>query len=496
MKPTALKSNQTASLGKSRRDFLKKSGGAVLALPAMASLADGRPRTRTIPRPDRPKNILFLMTDQQHADTISGLGCSHVHTPHLDRLARLGTSFSHSYCPYPVCVPSRAATFSGRPASEVLEDRRIDPAFPNLGQWFSDKSETDYETIYCGKWHLPQTYTPRIDGFRVLTSGLAGMGYIGDPVISRACEGYLRNTPASRSFLMVASFMQAHDICEWLRLNTENPGRLPHQALADHLPPLPENFHFDPVEPTWVRQYRTRNEPFYGDRHGDPKGRWDEWQWRYYLWSYYRHIEQVDSEIGRILEALEETGRADDTLIVFTSDHGEGLAHHQMVRKGTTYDESARVPLVFAWPGRIPSHRVDSSLASGLDIFPTLCDYAGIPGPPVARGRSLRGVLERRESIDRECVVIENHGNRGRALRSQDFKYIVYHHDRVEQLFDLRDDPGERVNLAHEARCAGLLREHREMLKRWEISLQPHPSCGHRDAWWYGGGGDAPQDPA
>jgi arylsulfatase A-like enzyme len=477
-----MKSNQAASAGTSRRDFIRIAGGAMLALPALGCQSAGHPRATARLKPEKPKNILFVMTDQQHIRGLSAAGCRYVETPAMDQIAKTGTSFTNSYCPYPVCVPSRAATFSGRASSEALLDRGIDPSMPNLGQWFSEQS--DYETIYCGKWHLPATYTPYIDGFRVLTSGLAGMGYICDSVISRACEAYIRNTPRSRSFMMVASFMQPHDICEWLRLNTEDPRQLRYPELADQLPPLPANFHFDAAEPRWVRQYRAQGEPFLGDRNGDPQGRWAELQWRYYLWSYYRHLEQVDAEIGRILEALEDTGRLQETLIVFTSDHGEGMGCHQTVRKGTTYDETAMVPLIFSWPGHVPAGREEPALASGLDIMPTLCEYAGIRQPPQMRGLGLRASLERGAQPDRPCVVMENAGNAGRAVRSRDFKYIAYADDPVEQLFDIRHDLGETRNLAVDSSHASVLAEHRTMLKEWESRLRPQPDRDRQEAWW------------
>jgi choline-sulfatase len=128
--------------------------------------------------------------------------------------------------------------------------------------------------------------------------------------------------------------LQPHDICEWLRLNAENRTELRYPELRGELPPLPANFEFDAAEPEDVRKLRAGNE---AGKYG-----WGKLHWQYYLWSYYRHVEMVDGEIVRILQALRDSGRDQDTVIVFTSDHGEGMACHQMVRKSSPYDESAK----------------------------------------------------------------------------------------------------------------------------------------------------------
>jgi choline-sulfatase len=421
----------------------------------------------------------LIITDQQHIDTIAAGGCRHVRTPALDRLKTHGVSFAQSYSSNPLCSPARSAIFTGRTSSEAgvhVNGRPIRSGIANLGQWFSQ--ETDYETVYAGKWHLPRSFTYDIPGFAVLNTGIGGLGYVCDTVTSQACRNYLRNRSHSRPFFMVASFLQPHDICEWLRLNTNDPGRLRYPELADQLPELPANYEFDRNEPEALRKTRLARDPFTSG--------WSKQQWRYYLWSYYRHIEFVDAEIGRILQALEDFGYTKDTLIVFTSDHGEGLAHHQMVRKNTLYDEAAKVALIFSWPEHIPTNRTDTShLASGLDITPTLCDYVGIKTPENMRGRSLRPILEQRTGAGREFLVTEVSTNRARMVRTQRYKYATYNGDRIEQLFDMKEDPDEMENLATKSRYASVVADHRRMLKDWECRLNVAPSVPNTDAWWY-----------
>ena len=458
-----------------RRDFVKLGGGAA-ALLANGTLSQNVFAGRRGRKP-KPKNILLIYTDQQHIDTIAAGGCPHVRTPALDRIKRSGISFTQSYSANPVCSPARSAVFTGRTSCEAcvhVNGRPIRSGIPNLGQWFSE--HTDYETFYAGKWHLPRTYTSDIPGFEVINTGIGGFGYLCDTAMSRACEGFLRNRSKSKPFLLMASFMQPHDICEWLRLNMNNPGELRYPELAGELPELPENFDFDKREPESTKKRRLGNEPF--------KGGWDKEQWRYYRWSYYRHIEHLDAEIGRILRAIEDRGYIDETLIVMTADHGEGMGHHQMVRKSSFYNEAARVPLMFSWPGHVAENKTDRvHLASGMDIMPTLCDYAGIKPPAKMRGVSLRPILEGGNGASRDCVVTEGNTNTGRMLRTRDFKYIKYMDDPVEQLFDMKSDPGETRNLAASSRHSSELAEHRRLLAAHERRLEVRNDIPNARFW-------------
>jgi len=462
-----------------RREFLKLGSGAVALLANAASTRNVLAGRNS--RKPKPKNILLIITDQQHIDTISAGGCRHVRTPALDRLKTTGVSFTQSHSANPLCSPARSAVFTGRTSSECavpVNGRPIRSDIPNLGQWLSD--HTDYETFYAGKWHLPRTYTSNIPGFKVINTGIGGFGYLCDTAMSRACEGFLRNRSKSKPFMLVASFMQPHDICEWLRLNMNNPDRLRYPELAGELPELPDNFEFDKNEPEAISNRRLGNEPF--------KGNWDKQQWRYYRWSYYRHIEYVDAEIGRVLQALENHGHLDDTLVVMTADHGEGMGHHQMVRKSSFYNEATKVPLLFSWPGHIAQNNTDTvHLASGLDITPTLCDYAGIQPPAQMRGVSLRQIIEAERGSSHDFIVSEVSTNTGRMVRTANYKYITYKDNSVEQLFDMTNDPGETRNLAASSRYASRLAEHQKLLKDWEARLDVPSSVPNAEVWQHKG---------
>jgi choline-sulfatase len=346
---------------------------------------------------------------------------------------------------------------TGRMTSEtgvITNNLPIRSDIPNIGQWLGERG---YETVYAGKWHIPASYTSKIPGFRVIPTGIGGQGNIGDSAVSRACQGYLRNRRSSEPFLLVASFLQPHDICQYVSMHRNAPDNIPYSGLVDQLPELPENFDYDPHEPQKLRNF---NRPS-----------WSEQQWRYYIWSYYRHVEMVDAEIGRVLQELDDSGQTENTVIIFTSDHGEGLGHHHMVVKNYLYEEAEKVPLILSCPGRILEGVQDRThLVSGLDIVPTICDYAEVRQPQRMLGRSLRPLLEGKSAEWHELVAAEVQKT-GRMIRTQDYKYITYYGDPVEQLFDMENDPGETKNLAAESEYAAILEDHRKLLKEWEAQL-------------------------
>jgi len=195
--------------------------------------------------------------------------------------------------------------------------------------------------------------------------------------------------------------------------------------------------------------------------------------WRYYLYIYARQVEMLDADVGRLLDAVEACGRAENTMILFTSDHGDGRGRHMHVSKWYPYDEAVKVPMIVACPSRIAEGKQDTThLVSGVDVVPTICDYAGIEPPEHTRGASLRPLLENKAVRWRELVVSE-FMLRGRMLRTDRYKYVTYRGDPVEMLFDMKADPWETKNLYEEPRHAQVLAEHRRMLDEYEAQLRP-----------------------
>jgi arylsulfatase A-like enzyme len=404
------------------------------------------------PRP----NVLLILTDQQTHDAWSGCGNPWLKTPAMDSIARRGLSFRNAICPYPVCSPSRASIFTGRLPHEagVMDNGKpIAPGMATLGELFRSAG---YNTAYGGKWHLPKSFDG-MTGFTKIIGGSA-LGKDMDAPLSNACADWLRKQPNS-PFLLVASFMNPHDICDWIRQH-KGSREFPN---PDRFPPAPANMAVDPAEPEAIQYHRTAGYDLMSQAVGIAS-EWRRDDMRLYLHDYYRMVEQVDAEIGKVLSALRETGQESNTVILLASDHGEGLGAHRWAQKASFYEESLRVPFFLAGPGIRPG--VDRGLATLADIVPTLCGVAGIKPPPDLRGIDLLNKSERRFVASQ--LRYESPEREGRLLLTARYKYVRFNSGaRPEQLFDLHADPGETLNLAHVPTAHGLLEEHRRLLANY-----------------------------
>ncbi|MCX5662512.1 MAG: sulfatase-like hydrolase/transferase [Planctomycetota bacterium] len=425
------------------------------------------------PSPRRP-NILLLMTDQQSADAISCAGIvakADLHTPHLDALAGRGLRFTRAHCTFPLCTPSRASMLTGRMPSAIgvtQNPGRIPPHLANqhLGPLLA---AAGYDCYYGGKWHLPSGAIPEGQGF----TPIAGFN---DHQLTAAAGDFLLRRPAdaARPFLLVASFDNPHNICEWARGEPLPWGPVaepPPDAPADQLPALPANFEPGPDEPELFSEARAKLTRLYPTRDYTPE------RWRRYRHAYFRLVEKVDAQIGQVLAALRRGGHEESTLIVFLSDHGDGMGAHRWNQKTVLYDEVVCVPLMFAGAG-VQSRSdgaplIDTRLVStGLDLLPTLCDVAGAARPADLPGLSLAPLLHGEEPATwREHVVTETGWGpnelpdaTGRMVRTDRHKHCLYSRgERREQLFDLAADSGETHNLVGDADCAEVLAQLRAL---------------------------------
>jgi arylsulfatase A-like enzyme len=195
--------------------------------------------------------------------------------------------------------------------------------------------------------------------------------------------------------------------------------------------------------------------------------KWTPAEFRHYQHDYYRMVEAVDHEVGRVLAALRTSKLMENTLVAFCSDHGEGMGAHRWVQKASFYEESARVPLILAGPG-VPRGRVNSRLASLEDLMPTFCEAAGIAIPESCTGQSL--LKSHRKFVTAELRYGEV-SREGRMLRTDRYKYVVFNSGRnPEQFFDLSKDPGETNNLVNGTSAKKELSAHRAMLKKHAIA--------------------------
>ena len=465
--------------------------------------AAGAARSQSAKRP----NVLVIITDQQRAGMLSCAGNPYVKTPHLDSLAQTGVRFERAYAVNPVCTPSRVGLMTGRMPSaigvECNEDALLKQTTVPASMLQSSLGNTfraaGYQTVYGGKTHLP-----RAEGAQ------GGIGAYGFDVISPNQREELANTAAAflrekreRPFLMVASFINPHDICymaisafarhEGQAVALSEPGRYLERALQlpqgiseerffrSDCPPLPANLEVPKDElSTFILDKREFQKYV--------RRSWTDREWRLHRWAYARLTEQVDREIGILLDALRETGHDRDTVVVMTADHGDQDASHRLEHKEVLYEEATRIPFIVSWKGVTKAGGVDRDhlVSNGLDLIPTLCDFAGIPKPSDLHGRSVRPLAEGRAAAAwRDHLVVENHI--ARLAHSGRWKYLVARSEKHadgacgickqriqewdgrvrEMLIDLETDPGEMVNLAPNPRFAPQLLAGRRALRQW-----------------------------
>ena len=418
-------------------------------------------------------NVIFLNTDQQSRYAMGASGNPWVHTLNLDALAASGVRFTRAYCAAPVCSPSRSCLNTGRPSHETgVFVNGISPR-SDLPEMCGLFHAAGYDVAWVGNRRGDQPPTPKEADERfhlAFPEGQPGLGADMDAPVVDAAIDFLRRE-RDRPFFLTVPLMNPHDIC--YSVMDKTPDTADEQQ---ELPPLPENF--EPLEPEadFIRRCRTRQH--YGQENTYTAG-WDENRWRRYLREYYSLCERVDTEVGRLLDALRESGLEQDTLILHTADHGEGMAAHRWVCKLTLYEEPVRVPFTLCWPGEIPRGVIDHQhLVSGLDVLPTLCDWAGVDFPAVT-GISLRPLIENPEQAGRPFVVSQLHSDpdnlemQGRMLRTQRYKYVAFSQGRNPQmLFDLEQDPGEMHNLAAVADSRAELDRHRALLQAYCAQTQ------------------------
>lgn len=456
-------------------------GGLALGGLITSVRADGRAAVTHRP------NILVLITDQQHAGMLSCAGNRFVKTPAMDRLAAMGVRFQRAYAANPVCVPSRVAMMTGQMPSRFgmqsnAEARnQLPPEYLKqcLGWIFRGAG---YRTVYGGKTHWFRNMTPESIGFDTLTRDERDE-------LAEAAVRFLHQKH-NQPFLLVASFINPHDICymaidDHARARNKPPlypqSRVERQTLAKALelptgvsreeffkslcPPLPDNFEIPALEPECVATHYVPA----GSFREHARKNWSAETWRLHRWAYCRLTEMVDAQIGRVLGALREAGLEEKTLIVFTSDHGDMDGAHRLEHKSVLYEESIHVPWIVSYKGVTRAGLVEDEhlVSTGLDLIPTLCDFAGIEPPKGLLGRSVRALAEgRKPDTWRDQLVAESQA--GRMLRTDRFEYVVYQTGQHrEQLIDLTNDPGEMNNLAEDPNFRAVLQEHRKRLQHW-----------------------------
>ena len=477
-------------------------------------------------RSGRP-NILWLCTDQQRYDTLGAQGNRHVRTPRLDELWRSGTAFTHAYCQSPICTPSRASFLTGTYPSTCHNTRNGNDTFvgrfPLVTRLLADAG---YDCGLIGKLHLASAYgriEPRADdGYRSwryshgprddwpvghdyadwvrqrgavlgeLIQDPAGVPaalhqttwaaertieFISDeqraagtpwlacvniydphPPFNPPQEYRDRYDPAA----MPGPLFRASDLAQQEQLaavDFQSGGRPP-DALDIHSPVIPVSPRPEGAGVQGSGTVAAGTSPDAMPPHATARDA------RTLQAAYYAMIELIDDQVGRVLDALHASGQADDTLVIFTSDHGEMLGDHGLIQKGCRFYEGlVRVPLILSWAGRIRAGRQSDALVELTDLAPTLLEAAGEPVPEWMLGRSLLPIGSGAAPLDRHrdavwCEYFDAldapDATRATMYRRGRYKLVVYHGHGLGELYDLERDPGEFDNLWDDPAHAGV----------------------------------------
>ncbi len=425
------------------------------------------------PSADEKPNIVLIMSDQHNPLVLGCAGNPIVETPNLDALAARGTRFTNTYCPYPLCVPSRSAFMAAQYASDIGIYDNGGPLSSNVPTFAHALGAAGYEAVMCGRMHFGGSdqfhgFERRIHGEcgsrKVLSQEVLGSGYnrtngqtkyavqvsghgqtgyqlYDQSVTDSACEFLSSENESDRPFAMVVGLMLPHNplICS--------------RDLFEHYmerisPPAPTSPEYLQSLHPAMQKWRERR----GVEDLTPE------QNQRGLATYYGLTTELDRNIGRIVEAIGSSPHADRTVVIYTSDHGDMACEHGMWWKSSFYEGSAGVPLLVSWPGRIGEGVEQDGVVSLIDVGPTLLDLAGADPLPDVTGRSFSELLMDGGGGSWDHEVFSEYiglwGDQpGCMVRTGPWKLNYYHETKSCQLFNLENDPGEIHDRAGDPDC-------------------------------------------
>lgn len=460
---------------------------------------------------DEKLNIILILTDQQRFDTISKLGYDFMETPNLDRLIDSGTAFTHSFVSSPVCVTARWSLHSGTySTTHQTYTNHHNGVIPETSLPYELK-KNGYKNALIGKNHsfldsvdfdlqdISYGYSRKEGSQRMIGTPQPG-GLEGNPMFRKTNEAkkfISEATEESNPFFIWLSYHHPHD-----------PFSAPEPFFSMYAnTDIPEPV----VEPNGLE---AANKPFRQIFHRENNDRllpYDHDQTMLMRQIYYGMISLVDHEVGRLLDYLEEEGLRENTIIIFTSDHGDYMGDHHMYTKSPSlYDVLVRVPLIFSLPGQIEENKISNELISQVDIMPTLLSFLDLSIPSQVQGKNLENYL-RGENISKPIrdVVFAEYGvpgppfnryrlekllpdyknnpvnwaegvpwegnpismaGRFRMARTLDWKYVQYQNDTGE-LYDMKNDPHELTNLYDISEYNAIQYYLKDQLETWKKSL-------------------------
>jgi len=507
-----------------------------LAILLLLACQTKEPQASAKAKTKKPYNILFIMSDDHAEKAISAYSKDLINTPNIDRIANEGILFKNSFVTNSICAPARAVLLTGKYSHlNGLRDNRDrfdgdQLTFPKLLQ------KAGYQTSIVGKWHL-KTEPQGFDYWNILIGQgyyynpvmidngdtLNHEGYTSDIITDLAIQN-LENRDADKPFCMLYHHKAPHrnwmpdpkhfdlfeediplpetfwDDYEGRRAAAEQDQSIKNMYMQGDMKLQPEHSvgypagtgggpqAHDPVN-AWTNNSYGRLTP-------EQKAKWDahyipigqdfkarqlkgkelvEWQYQRYMKDYLMSVQSVDDNVGRMLDYLDESGLAENTLVVYTSDQGFYLGEHGWYDKRFMYEESLSMPLVARLPGVIPPNQINEDMVLNLDFAPTIMDYAGLAIPTDFQGASLRPIMEAKTPEDWRSSMYYHyyeypHGwhkvKQHYGVRTERYKLIHFYHDIDEwELYDLQEDPNEMNNLINS-------QEHQDIISELKAEIQ------------------------
>lgn len=418
-------------------------------------------------------NVLLVIADQHRWDAVGYSGRFPIHTPNIDRLAREGAFFEHAFTPCPVCAPARQALLSGLAPDSfgALWNNDFIPTAtvkPDNGYFTAALAGAGYRCGLIGKWNSSVEHKPSEFGFsdhtdftgynRMLDEKYPGLQYhnqwFGEPspvcledskthwIAGQACSLMERYASESAPWMVRVDFTDPHLPCR------------PSEPFSGMYGP-------DAIEP-WDSFGDTLEGKPYIQRQqlvnwGLEGLGWDDW--KHSVAQYWGMVSQIDDAVGIMLRRLEALGQLDNTVVVYTTDHGDlGGGHGMLDKHYVLYDDVTRVPLVYRYPAAVKAGiRVGEFVSNCLDMSATLGDLCGVPVNP-GHGRSLVPLLHGEHQPDRDFAVCSSNGQQfglytQRSIRTADWLYVWNMTD-IDELYDVHSDPGQKANRIGDATLA------------------------------------------
>ena len=492
-----------------RREFLK-SLGYMAGSAAALSILPNRNTIGQITTRKRP-NIIFIMTDDHASHAMSCYGSRINKTPNLDRIAKEGMLFNNSFCTNSICAPCRAVILTGKYShlNGIIDNRKkfdgTQQTFPKLLQ------KVGYKTAMIGKWHL-KTDPTGFDYWNVLPGQGAYYnpamkemgqqrkytGYVTDIITDHALR-WLKERDQDKPFCLMYQHKAPHrrwepgpnhltmyddvtipepdnlfdDYSNRGRAAKEQDMSIEKTMTPNDLKLTPSRKNLTPEQKRlWDAAYGPKNEAF---KKANLQGKeLVRWKYQRYIKDYLRCIASVDDNVGRVLDYLDESGLAENTVVFYTSDQGFYLGDHGWFDKRFMYEESLRMPLLVRYPREIKAGSVSDDIVLNLDFGATFLDFAGVPVPDDMQGESIRKVLQGKTPGEwRKSMYYHYYEypavhsvKRHYGVRTGRYKLIHFYHDIDEwELYDLKKDPKEMNNVFGNPEYADIVKELKDELQ-------------------------------